>query len=106
MWMEPVLAEDVIRGRRNPMHFGLSNRLKKARKEAGLSDCRLAELAGISHPVIRHIEDEGTLPRVDFIERIAAALTLSPCYIAFGIEEPLVAGQGMRSAKMAERLKR
>lgn len=90
------------RGTPNPRHLGLPSRLKKARKAAGLSGQALARAAAVSHP--GKIEEGATVPRIDATERLAAALNISPCYLAFGLGS---AEGGTRDgvAKVSERLK-
>jgi transcriptional regulator with XRE-family HTH domain len=80
-----VVAGVVVRGRKNPLHQGLALRLRRARKAAALNRHELASRAGVSDPLIRHIE-EGSVPGIDTIERIALALGMSPCWLAYGME--------------------
>lgn len=78
----------MVRGQKNPLHFELPKRLKRARKAAGLSRRALAARAGISDGVIRHCEDGGGTPGVDIVEKLAAALGCSPAWLAFGEDMP------------------
>lgn len=83
-----VIPGLVVRGRKNPLHQGLPARLKQARQAAGLSRRALAARAGLSNPVVRNLE-AGTIPGVDTAERIAQALGISACWLAYGAEGPL-----------------
>jgi transcriptional regulator with XRE-family HTH domain len=87
------------------LHFGLAKRLKKARQAAGLARRPLDEKAGLSNGVVQRIEDEQTVPNSDTVERIAEALQVSPCYLAFGIETEFIPSTTLRSEGIADRLK-
>ncbi len=78
----------MVRGRRNPLHSGLALRLKKARKQSGLSYSRIAAAAGLSHGHIVFSAERKTdhVPRLDTVERVAYGLGLSPAFLAYGIE--------------------
>lgn len=80
-----LTVADVVRGRRNPLHHGLPDRLKKTRKAATLARAALAGRAGMAHSVIRAIEEEGRVPAIDTIEHLARALAVDPCWLAFGV---------------------
>lgn len=102
-----VIPESVIRGQRNPRHLGLPTRLRKARRGQGLSLRALAERAGLFAGMVRALEG-GRVPQVDTIEKVASALGLSPCWLAYGIEVesgPLAA-DGLKSGELGARLKR
>ncbi len=77
----------VTRGRPNPLHYTLAERLKKARKAANMTRQALSLKAGLANDTALRIEAEGRVPAVDTIERLARALNLSPCYLAFGVED-------------------
>ena len=80
----------MVRGRRNPLYLGFPARLRKARRERKLSCRRLAEMAGLSGPLIRGIEVGGVVAGTDTAERIAEALQISPSALVYGIEAPYV----------------
>lgn len=85
-----VLPGGVVRGRKNPLHYGLPLRLKRARTAAELSRRALAERAGVADGVARYIEDgKQRAPGVDTVERLARGLGVSPCWLAYGDEGPL-----------------
>lgn len=50
------------------------------------------------------IESGERIPRLDTVERLAAALGLSPSMLAFGIEQPAEPCQGLRSESLYFRL--
>ena len=92
-----VLPSAVVRGKPNPLHIGLPLRLRRARRAAKLSFERLASAAGLPSGITAfHLErTAGHVPRLDTVERIASALSLSPAFLAFGIQAdaaPLVTG--------------
>lgn len=126
-----MLPGHVVRGRKNPLHQGLPLRLKEARIAAGLTCRQLAERAGLSNPVVAYIE-AGRVPGVDTVERIAVALDVAPCWLAYGEEgsmpfqqkvkgrvlregghpscaawgqEPVEGGDGARHERLSERLR-
>lgn len=84
----PMVPDRVTRGVKNPLHFALPKRLKKARKEARLSLARLGEKAGLSGPAVGNIERGDSVPGIDTIEHLARALGLSPCFLACGMVCP------------------
>jgi transcriptional regulator with XRE-family HTH domain len=63
-------------------------RLAEARRRAGLSQNALAKAAGLSQPTILRLEEGASFPALDTLERIARALDVSPCWLAFGVGSP------------------
>lgn len=60
----------------------IGERIRKKRKEIGLTQGQLAERSGI-HPVsIRKYETNKMEPRISQIERLAGALECDPAYLA------------------------
>lgn len=74
----------MVRGRRNPLHFGLPERLKKARKAAMLTRQGLSLRAGLSNTAVRIIEEDARTPALDTVELLARALGCAPCWLAYG----------------------
>lgn len=72
----------------------LGARLFQARQEAGLGLIRLGKLSGVSHTTIGDIEKGRRMPAVDTVERLARALRIRPCWLAYGV--------GPRSAAVDE----
>ena len=71
---EPTLGE----------RFGLN--LWRSRRQVGLSQEELANLAGLSRPHISVLERGAELPRIDTILRLAAATEVSVCVLLAGME--------------------
>ena len=67
------------------LYLGAGTRLLAKREAAGLSLRELAESAGVSFETIRKCETGGAIPKVDTCERLAVALGVAPCWLAFGV---------------------
>ena len=96
----------MVRGRRNPLYFGLPARLKTARQN--LSFDSVAQASGLTDgSTVLHLErKQGHVPRLDTVERIAYALGLSPTFLAYGIEsEGSQPTEGLRCERVASRLR-
>lgn len=65
-------------------HTGLGARLRSARARAQLTVRELAEVAGVAFSAISEIEKGSRIPRADTLERLAVALRVEPCWLAFG----------------------
>jgi transcriptional regulator with XRE-family HTH domain len=59
-------------------------RLNEARIEAGLSMSALGARARVAASTINTIEKGRAMPAADTIERLARALGLHPCWLAYG----------------------
>ena len=81
-------STDVVRGQKNPLHFGLPARLKTTRLAVELSQRSLATAADLSSTVVMYIE-RGRAPTLDTVEQLAAALGVTACWLAYGAEGPL-----------------
>lgn len=79
-----MASRGVPRGFKNPLWFGLPQRLLDARDRARLPMRDLATLAGCNNATIGKIENRQMTPAVDTVERLAAALGVDPCWLAFG----------------------
>ena len=101
-----VLPSGVVRGRKNPLHFGFPRRLKRARKELGLSRFGATNKAAAKdRELVASLEAGDRIPRLDTVERIAYALSVSPAFLAFGIQtnaEPMA--KGLRCDGVGQRL--
>lgn len=101
-----VLPRGVVRGRKNPLHWGLAIRLKRARKAAVLDRQSLTNKALMADgSAVRDLEHGDRIPRLDTVERIAYALSVSPAFLAFGIQtdaEPMA--KGLRCDGVGQRL--
>lgn len=74
----------VVRGRRNPAYFGLSDRLRRARRKHDIGMSAASLTSGLSTGTAFLIERRQTIPRIDTIERFAFALGVSPSWLAYG----------------------
>lgn len=68
-----------------PLHSGLPERLRRARTQAGLSMRALAKAAQTSDPNVLRIEGARVAPGIDTVEKLAKALKVSPCWLAYGV---------------------
>lgn len=78
-----AVLSSVTCGKKNPLWFGLAARMKSARKQAGLSHHRLGVLAG-GRGVPAAVENGERIPGIDTIEKLANALGVPACWLAFG----------------------
>ncbi len=79
----------VPQGRKNPLWMGLPDRLRRTRKQAGLTQRQLGHRAfGISQQVIGYIEKDGRTG-IDIVEKLAAGLGIPVYWLAFGPEAHL-----------------
>ena len=101
-----MLRRAVVRGAPNPLHFGFAQRLRRARKAADLTHSALARATGaVSRATTAALEAGENVPRVDTVERLANALGLSPCTLAFGIDQPWEHTEGLRCQGLPARLR-
>lgn len=63
-----------------------SARFKQARAAAGLSLKGMAIRADTSRRSVSLWEEGGATPRIDTVERLAEALGVAPCWLAYGCE--------------------
>lgn len=104
-----MIPGSVTRGRRKPLHETLPERLKHLRGELQIAREPLSLRAGLATTTVRAIEADGRIPGIDTAERIARALGVSPCYLAYGVEgaalAPLAEGEALRSQGCGARLR-
>ena len=74
----PLPQEDAMRS------AGCGERLRQLREARGLSKLALACAAGLDGSAILPIESGRVAPSVATAEALAAALTCSPCWLAYG----------------------
>lgn len=82
--MQMLLITVLTRGRKNPTHWKLPERLKRERKRRQLSAAALSRAAGVGTNTVSQIEAGRRLPRLPMLERIADALQISAGYLAYG----------------------
>jgi transcriptional regulator with XRE-family HTH domain len=81
-------------------------RLKRARKELGLTALALSEAAGLGKSLVSILEGGGgRVPRLPTVERLADVLHLSPSFLAFGLDHPSEPVVELRSKGFADRLR-
>lgn len=78
----------MVRGRRNPRHLGLPARMRKARKQSGLTRMALAQKAGVGTPTALYAETGKQTPTVGTIVRLASALSVSAAWLGYGLGNP------------------
>ena len=101
----------MVRGRKNPRHYGLPSRLSKARKNAELTRKALVQSAGTGQTAVRDIETGQRVPTVGTVSRLAAALDCSAAYLAYGLgdistDDPPATCDGMGARLQAVRVER
>ena len=94
----------MVRGRKNPLYFGLALRLKKARRESGLKRLHVAARAGLARATGRTIETGNRLPTVGTIVSLAGALNVSASWLAYGIGDMHINGAPATCDGMGARL--
>ena len=101
----------MVRGSPNPRHLDLPKRLRKARKQSGLTHLGLAKKAGVSEATALYVQTGQQLPTVGTVARLASALAVSASWLAYGLGEQGSEGaaatcDGMGSRLQAARLDR
>ncbi len=109
-----MLPGRVVRGRRNPLHLGFSARLRRARREAGLSLTELGDRAGIGSAKTASALERGVnAPRLSTVVRLAMVLGVRPGWLAYGTNqedgpvcegEPMILAVRLRTARLAQGL--
>lgn len=82
-----LLTTVLTRGRKNPTHWKLPERLRRERKQRQLSAAALSRAAGVGTNTVSQIEAGQRLPRLPVVERIANALKISAGYLAYGQQD-------------------
>lgn len=67
------------------LFLGCAERLRGRREAFGISLRQLAAKSGVSHQLIMNVEKGKQAPRVDSVHRLAVALDVAPCWLAYGI---------------------
>jgi len=94
----------MVRGRKNPLHYGLPSRLSKARKAAELTRKAVVQTVGTGQTAVRDIEAGERMPTVGTIARLAAALGCSAAYLAYGLGDMRPDGPPATCDRMGARL--
>src|SRR5690349_3498805 len=77
---------DVAQGRKSPLWMGLPERLRRSRKQAGLSPRQGSLFACVSKNLGNMPEGALHTPGIDIAEKIGAGLGLPVIWLAFGPE--------------------
>ena len=81
-----ALEVRVPKGLKNPLCCKMAKRVLSTRERAGLLLQQVSALAEMSKPVAGLIERGERTPGLDTLERLAAALGVSPGWLAYGYE--------------------
>lgn len=81
-----ALLVRVPRGLKNPLCVKLPERFQSVRKKSELSLRSISSAANLSNPMAASVERGSSIPAIDTIERLAAALGVSPGWLAYGYE--------------------
>ena len=95
----------MVRGRKNPLHLKLPERLRRARKKMALSASALSVQAGISKGGVAKLEAGTWVPRLPTVEFLAVALRISPSWLAFGLEVDWRLGKYVGHSGLAQRVR-
>lgn len=80
-----VLTGRVVRGRKNPLHFSFTTRLRQIRRERDQSASALSLAAGLDRGCVAQLESGRRIPRISTVVCIAEALGVSAGWLAFGL---------------------
>ncbi len=94
----------MVRGTPNPRYLGLPARLRKARKQSGLSRAALGHKVGRDAEVAAYVETGQRLPTVGTIARLALGLGISAAWLAYGVGAPTREGPPATTDGMGTRL--
>lgn len=95
----------MTRGRPNPLHYRLAERLRTVRRAVEETRKGVSLSAGVNRTAVQSIEHEGHIPGVDLVEAIARALGVSPGWLSYGMGEPGDVQDLPGCAMLAERLR-
>ena len=65
-------------------YVSLGKRIAKRRKQLGLTQIQVNELAGLSDKYLSNIETDRSIPSIDVLIRICKALSVTPDYLLVG----------------------
>ncbi len=94
----------MVQGKADPKHQKFPERLRRARKAANMNGVALSLAVEMSRNTASQLERSGRVPRLDTVEKLAKALNMSPCLLAYGIEAPCDDSAGSLSDGLPARL--
>lgn len=100
-----MIPERMVRGRKNPLHFGLAKRLRALRRERDIGGKPLSVAAHLAATTVLRIESEETVPSIDVVEKLASALKVSAGFLAYGVSPAAHAPVTIGSSELSERLR-
>lgn len=95
----------MVRGRKNPLHFGLGKRLAAVRKEQKIGGKPLSLAAGLSMTAVLRIEQDSSIPSVETVAKLAAVLKVSPSHLAYGIAPRSIPSTWEQESALPQRLR-
>lgn len=84
-WLTYGEGEELLRHKK-PTAPDIAERLRSMRCQLGLSRAALGRAAKLTGQTIANIETGGMIPKVDTVELLAKALSVSPSWLAFGLD--------------------
>lgn len=96
----------MVRGQKNPLHFGLAKRLRAVRRQRDIGGKPLSLAANLAATTVLRIEAEAAVPSVDVVAKLAAVLNVSPGYLAYGIEPSAAGRDAVEVARLGQRLQK
>lgn len=74
----------MVRGHKNPLYLAISKRLLKLRRTHDLGQREIARSGLVPQVTLGQVERGVSVGRIDTIEKIAASIGVSPCWLAYG----------------------
>lgn len=96
----------VVRGRKNPLHHGLPDRLRLVLRLQRRAMSAASLDAGLPNDFVFHIERRQRLPRIDTIERLARTLGISPAWLTYGEGDATTPHPSLLTAQIGDRIRR
>ena len=100
-----VIPGCMVRGRKNPLHFGLGKRLRAVRRQRDIGGKPLSIAANLAATAVLRIEAEASVPSIDAVAKLATVLHVSPGYLAYGIDSQVRLVSSEPPTTLAERLR-
>ncbi len=94
----------MVRGRPNPRHLGLPARVRKTRKNSGLTRNQVVQRIGGGQTAARDIESGERIPTVGTVARLASALGVCAGWLGYGLGELIAEGATVTTDGLGARL--